>query len=114
MFIFKIAKAVVKFFLGLALGIFLVYFIVAGTYHAVRTPDPVYKDMTDCIRVYNVNREQVQNGEYTYCPVCRKNFQKRNNFNFCSKVCSDEYYVLKTAWDNGDRWTVEAHGKKFR
>ena len=111
--IFGIVKFFVKLFIGTFLGIGLFALLVFGTIKAIRENSNPNDNMTLCINEYNGARVQ-PNGTILKCPMCTKNFTKRNGKNFCSKECEDEYVLLKDAWDRGDIATITSHGKNCR
>ena len=116
--IFKVAKFVIKVFLGIALGIGLFIYLIVGSFAAMRSAEPVDKNMTFIIESYEICSEYPV-GTWHACPVCGKNFYKQD-INFCSHKCEKKYSEMKTAWDKAKSAEEEAqnvlrkYGKKYK
>lgn len=121
MFIFKVAKAVVKTVIGLFLGLFLSILLII---HFIRwyseKPYTPENNFSESIYVYNANvmanRNKSDKNVYLMCPICRENFRKGGNQNFCCKKHETEYFEMKRAWDNANSEIkkIENNGKKFK
>ena len=113
--IFKVAKFFIKLIFGIALGISLGVYLVAGTVVAIRNAneDP-HKKMSFVIRDYEVCAGHPQ-GTGLACPICGKNFYKQD-IPCCSQKCEHKYQEMKTAWDNAQAAEKELNklGKRYK
>lgn len=113
MIMFKVIKAVVGFFLGIALSIALMVFLCVGVYKLTRPQEDYHDTITYMLRDYE-RCENEPEGTLLACPVCNRNYYKDWDLVCCSETCEDEYLLLKAAWNRGDEKLVEKHGKIFK
>lgn len=113
---------VIKFFIGLALGILICIGLVMTCFYDVvataKSGELPYDNVTYMIHSYH-KCEVEDKGTFLECPVCGKYFYK-DNLNCCSQKCEDEYWEICDAWEDAQECIqekqkfIEQHHKKFK
>lgn len=105
MFVFKIAKAIIKLFLGIVLGIGGIVLIAWFGVHYLREINDYGKDVSYMIGLYE-NTKDLPAGTYVKCPWvdCDKNFTKQTKeHNFCCKDHEYNYWEAVNAYEEMKR-----------
>ena len=101
MFVFKIAKAIIKLFLGIVLGIGGIVLIAWFGLHYLREINDYGKDVSYMIGLYE-NTKNLPVGTYVKCPWydCTEQFYKKTgNHNFCCKQHEVFYWDAVHAYE---------------
>lgn len=105
MFVFKIAKAVIKLFLGLVLGLGGIALIVWFGVYYIREVNQFGKDVPHMSMIYD-NTKDLPAGTQIQCPWvdCEESFIKQTKqHNFCCKEHERKYWEAVKAYEEMKR-----------
>lgn len=122
MFIFKVAKLIVKTFLGIALGIAIIAVIISVICDIHEASKPVNDWASHIVWMHQVC-EKAPVGTVLACPICEKNGNPHKNFtktdpniNCCNAAEEAEYQAIYQAWmaTQGGEETAKKYGVQLR